>query len=64
MKRSDIILNIVRMSEGLMTEDEKLDFVNALRNKIERIYSVISILEKDDMFSNLSDLLRKSLEDN
>lgn len=62
MTRSDILLNKVRMIEGVMTEGEKLDFVHALHNKIEGVYQILFAMENDPYFSELAELLRNTLE--
>lgn len=64
MTRSDIVLNQVRMAEGLMTEGEKLDFVYALHNKIEGVYQIVFAMEKDSHIAivGLAKLLRDTLE--
>ena len=62
MTRSDLICEVVRVQFVKTTEQELLDLIVAMHNKIERVYTVVFTLEKDKVFNELGSVIRKALE--
>jgi hypothetical protein len=63
MTRSDILLEIARLQNKDPRDEDAMKLVHKLHRKVENIYQLLFVMEKDDTLKELSDFIRKALEE-